>query len=155
MTELAAVRPDEWDLPLFVHVLGAFTLIGALVTAAGFLFFARRDGSLVFTRLGFRSLLFVALPAFIATRVGAQWIADEEGLNEAELTWIDVGYISTDVGLLVLLGATIAAGLAVRRAGRAEASPGGDRGTAIAAWLVTFLVAVYMVVIWLMVTKPS
>ena len=156
MSAIAAIRPDDWDLPLFVDVLGAFTLVGALVTAAGFLFFARSDGSLAFTRLGFRSLLIVALPAFVATRVGAQWIASEGGLDDADVTWITVGYLSTDVGLLVLLGATIAAGVAVRRAGRSEAdAPAGRRGAAIAAWLVTFLVAVYAVVIWLMATKPS
>ena len=30
MIGLAAIRPDEWDVPLFLHVLGALTLIGAL-----------------------------------------------------------------------------------------------------------------------------
>jgi uncharacterized membrane protein len=148
------LRPDDWDLPLFIHVLGAFTLVGALVTAATFLFAARHDGSLAFVRNGFRCLLLAALPAFIATRVGAQWIADEEGLDDADVAFVEIGYISTDVGLLVLLGATIAAGIAVRRAGRAD---GGDPrgGAAIAAWLVTLLIAVYAVVIWLMATKPT
>jgi hypothetical protein len=26
---LAAVRPDSWNFPLFVHVLGAMILVGA------------------------------------------------------------------------------------------------------------------------------
>ena len=30
---LAAVRPDSWNLPLFVHVLGAMVLVGAATTA--------------------------------------------------------------------------------------------------------------------------
>jgi hypothetical protein len=154
MSALAAIRPDEWDLALFVHVLGAFTLVGALVLAASYLF-AARDGSVAMTRLGFRSLLLAALPAFIVTRVGAQWIADEENLDDADVAWIDIGYISTDLGLLVLLGATLAAGLAVRRAGRAEGGADGGRGAAIAAWLVGFLVLVYLVVIWAMATKPD
>ena len=155
MIDAAAIRPDDWNIALFVHVLGAFTLIGALVMAASVLFAARRDGSLELTRLGYRSLLFAALPAFIVTRVGAQWVASKEGLEEADLSWIDVGYISTDGGLLVLIGATVAAGLAVRRAGRADAAGSSGTGLALAAWLVTFLIAVYAVVIWLMATKPA
>ena len=31
MTLLGAIRPDDWDLPLFLHILGAMTLVGALV----------------------------------------------------------------------------------------------------------------------------
>jgi hypothetical protein len=153
--ELAAIRPDEWGLPLFLHLLGAFTLIGALVMAASYLFAARRDGSVALTRLGFRSLLVVALPALIVTRVGAQWIASEEGLEDSEASWIEIGYLTTDVGILFLLTATIAAGLAVRRAGAAEARGGAGRGASIAAWLTAVLIAVYTVVIWLMATKPE
>jgi hypothetical protein len=150
------IRPDDWDLPLFVHVLGAFALVGALVTAASFLFYARRGGSLAFVRLGFRTLLIAALPAFIVNRIAAQWIASEEGLDDADVAWIEIGYISTDVGLLVLLGATVAAGVAVRRAGAAEVgTANAGRGATIAAWLVTILIAVYAVVIWLMATKPA
>jgi len=31
---LAAVRPHSWDLAVFVHVIGAMTLVGGLITAA-------------------------------------------------------------------------------------------------------------------------
>jgi hypothetical protein len=148
MSLLATIRPDDWNLPLFLHLLGGFALIGALVMAASFLFAGRRGDTVAMTRLGFRSLLIAALPAFIVTRVAAQWLADKQGLEDAELAWVDVGYIATDLGLLVLLGATLAAGLAVRRAE-------GGRGGAIAAWLVTFLVLLYLVVVWVMTTKPE
>jgi uncharacterized membrane protein len=155
MSGLALIRPDDWNLPLFVHVLGAFTLIGALVMAASFLFSARRDGSVELTRMGFRSLLIVALPALIVTRLAAQWIASKEGLEDSELTWIEVGFMSTDIGLLVLLAATIAAGLSVRRARRASVTGGSGGGTTLAAWLVMLLIAAYGVVTWLMATKPA
>jgi hypothetical protein len=148
MSLLAAIRPDEWNLPLFVHVLAAFVMVGALVTAAAYLFAARRDGSLELTRAGFRTLLIGALPAFIVTRIAAQWLVSEENLEDVEAAWIDVGFISTDVGLLVLIGATVAAGLAVRRAE-------GVRGVSLAAWLVALLIVVYAVVIWTMATKPT
>jgi hypothetical protein len=155
VTALSIIRPSDWELPLFVHVLGAFTLVGALVLAASYLF-AGRGGSVAMVRLGFRSLLLAALPAFIVTRVGAQWVASEENLDDADVSWIDIGYISTDLGLLLLLGATLAAGLAVRRAGRAaEGASGGGAGVSIAAWLVSFLIVLYAVVIWVMATKPD
>jgi hypothetical protein len=152
MIDLAAIRPDEWGLPLFLHVLGAFTMVGALVMAASYLFAARRDGSLELTRLGYRSLLIGALPAFLVNRIAAQWLASEEGLDDSEATWITVGYLSTDAGLLLLIAATVGAGLAVRRAGSAE-TPG--RGAALAAWLVGALIVIYAVVIWMMATKPE
>lgn len=148
MSVLATIRPDDWNLALFVHVLAAFVMVGALVTAAAYLFAARRDGSLELTRAGFRTLLLAVLPAFIVNRIAAQWLLSEEGLEDAELAWIDFGFISTDVGLLVLIGATVAAGLAVRRAE-------GVRGVALAAWLVALLIVVYGVVIWMMATKPA
>ena len=31
MTVLGSIRPDDWDLPLFLHILGAMMLVGALV----------------------------------------------------------------------------------------------------------------------------
>jgi uncharacterized membrane protein len=154
MTELAVIRPDEWNLALFVHVLSAFTLIGALVAAASYLFAARRDGSVELVRVGFRLLLIVALPALIATRLAGQWIASEEGLEDSDLSWIETGFVSTDVGVLVLVVATVAAGFAVRRTRRAAAGDGG-LGGALAAWLVTILTVLYGVVIWLMATKPT
>jgi uncharacterized membrane protein len=154
MTELAVIRPDEWNLALFVHVLSALTLIGALVAAASYLFAARRDGSVELVRVGFRLLLIVALPALIATRLAGQWIASEEGLEDSDLSWIETGFVSTDVGVLVLVVATVAAGFAVRRTRRTAAGDGGIGG-ALAAWLVTILTVLYGVVIWLMATKPT
>jgi hypothetical protein len=47
---LATVRPDEENLPLLVHVLGATVLVGGLLTGASALAFAR--GDVKFLRLG-------------------------------------------------------------------------------------------------------
>jgi uncharacterized integral membrane protein len=30
---IAVVRPNDWELPLFLHVLGAMVLVGTLVVA--------------------------------------------------------------------------------------------------------------------------
>ena len=31
---LATIRPDDWNMPLFVHVAGAMLLVGSLVVVA-------------------------------------------------------------------------------------------------------------------------
>ena len=46
MSTLAAVRPDSWNFPLFVHIVGVVLLVGGLVTAASFLGYARGDTGL-------------------------------------------------------------------------------------------------------------
>jgi hypothetical protein len=155
MRPLAIVRPDAWDLALFVHVLGAMVMVGALVLAASYLFAARRDGSLAAARVGFRSLLYAALPSFVAMRVGAQWIADEEGVADSEAAWIEVGYIVSDAGALLILIATVSAGLALRRARQPEGRGDGGRGATLAASLVAVLIVAYLVAIWAMATKPA
>ena len=152
MDALATLRPDDWNLALFVHVLGAFAAVGALVLAASYLFMARRDGSLELTRLGYRSLLLGALPAYVVLRVGAQWIASEQGLEDSDATWITIGYMTTDAGLLFLLICTVATGLALRRASRGERVGG---GVGVAAWLVAVLIVAYAVTIWAMAAKPG
>lgn len=148
MIDLAAIRPDEWNMALFIHVFSAFTLVGALVMAGVYLHGASRDGSIALTRLGYRSLLLGVLPAFIAMRVSAQWIASKEGVDDADLTWVEIGYASTDIGALALIAALIASAVAVR-------GGGGGRGTRIAAGLVALLAVLNLVVIWVMATKPA
>jgi hypothetical protein len=153
MSTLAAIRPDDWNLALFVHVLGAMVMVGALVTAASYLFVARRGGALQSARVGFRALLYAALPAFIVMRAGAQWIADEEGLADSDAAWIGIGYTVSDLGGLLVIAATVAAGLALRRAGRTGTSAG--RSASVAAWVVAVLIVAYLIAIWAMTTKPA
>jgi len=150
---LAVVRADSWDLPLFIHVLGAMVMVGALVLAASYLFAAARGGSLEATNAGFRSLLYAALPAFIVMRAGAEWIADKENVKDSDATWIGIGYMASDLGALLIIVTTIVSGLALRRARREGSRPG--RGTTVAAWLVAVLIALYVVAIWAMATKPA
>jgi hypothetical protein len=155
MSALATIRPDAWNLPLFLHVLGAMVMVGSLALAAAYLFAARRDGSLESMRVGFRSLLYAALPAFIVMRAGAQWIADKENVSDSNEAWIGIGFMTSDLGALLIVVATVAAGLAVRRAGREQAAGAGGRGVTVAAWLVAILIALYVVAIWAMATKPA
>jgi hypothetical protein len=151
---LAAIRPDEWNLPLFFHVLGAMALVGALLLASTVLAGVWRDGSAARTRIAYRTLLFVAIPAWLVTRVFAQIIADKEGYDGDEVpSWIEIGFITTEPGLLLLIGATVAAGVGSRRALR-EGGPVGTSGrvAAVLCWLITLL---YLVAVWAMTAKPD
>ena len=150
---LAAVRPDEQNFPLFVHVLGAMILVGGLLTTAGALAWARGDvGSL---RLGYRALLAVALPGWIVMRIGAQWIYSEEGWDDlpdsAQPTWLGIGYLLADLGGLILLVSLIVGGIGAYRLREGKGS-GLLKATLI---LSLILLAAYLVAVWAMAGKPD
>ena len=150
---VAAIRPDSWNFALLLHVLGAMLLVGTLLLAASALVLARRDGSATLLRLGYRSLLIGALPAWIVMRGAAEWIADKEELTGDDVpNWVDLGYSIADPGLLLMLAATVFAGLAMRRAARADSA--GDGFGMTSAVLVWLLLIAYLVAIWAMTTKP-
>jgi hypothetical protein len=117
------LRPTSFDFPLFLHVLGAMVLVGAalatsIVSTAGW----RRPDAVVLRRTAFWSLLLVGIPAYAAMRGGAQWIYSKEGYSgDADPTWVGIGFIIADAGLLVLL---ITTGFAFwwRRSGKAAAA---------------------------------
>lgn len=144
MTVLAAIRPDDWNLPLFVHILGAMALVGALVLVLVAL--ADRD-----IRLGYRSLLFGVVPGWIVMRGAAEWIAEKEKVNDIEPvpSWVDIGYSVADPMLLLIIIATVCAGLAARR----EQRGGALRGTALVLTGIMLIAAV--IAIWAMSTKPT
>ena len=151
------LRPDSWNLPLLVHVLGATVLIGSLILAAAALFFAWRDGSPPLVRLGLRALTLGAIPGWIVMRIGAEWTASKEDLtgSNIDLTWLNIGFTTADGGFLLLLIASILGWLAYRRT-RDGAAPGVLGGTGRAASvLLGLLVIVYLVTVWAMTTKPT
>ena len=152
MSLLAAIRPDSWDLPLFLHIIGAMTLVGATTLAATSLAAAWRSGSLALTRLGYRALLLGVIPAWIVMRLSADWIADKEGLEDADLAWIDIGFMVTDPGSLILIAATVLGGLAARRADEPGDNP--MITARIATVLVGLLLVLYLVAVWAMTAKP-
>ena len=160
--DLAVIRPDEQNLALFVHVLGALALVGATVYATTSLAAAWRGGSLTATRAGYRALLVGVIPAWFVMRIGAQWIADKEGFVDLDdpPAWIDIGFITAEPFLLLVIIATVLAGLAVRRAGRDGRTDhaGGDApsvGVRVAAGLTGFTLLAYLVALWAMTTKPE
>jgi len=145
---LAAIRPDDWNVALFLHVLGALTLVGALATATAFQLAAwrRTANSGSFDRLAFRTLLLVALPAWIVMRIGAQWIYSKEGWSgENDPTWLGIGFGASDIGGIIVLVAIVTAGFAARRAAFAR----------VATVLTTLAVLIYVVAVWAMSAKPA
>jgi hypothetical protein len=152
MTSLLAVsRPTEWNFPLFLHVFGAMILVGGTLTAASALAFARGDARLL--RLGYWSLLVVALPGYILMRIGAQWIYSKEGLDDAPIdeAWTGIGFAVADGGALLLLIALILGGIGVRRLRSGKGS-----GLLKATMAISILLlAAYVVAIWAMSAKPS
>jgi hypothetical protein len=144
MSVLAAIRPDDWNLPLFVHILGAMTLVGALALVLVAL--AERN-----LRLGYRSLLLGVLPGWIVMRGGAEWIAEKEKVNDLDPVpdWVGVGYSVSDPMLVLIIIATVCAGIAVRR----QQKGGGLRGTALVLTAVMLVAA--FVAVWAMSTKPT
>jgi len=152
MTIVATVRPDSWDFPLLVHVLGAMILVGGLLAGASSLALAR--GDVKFLRLGYRSLLAVALPGWLLMRIGAEWIASREGWTAEGVptpTWLGIGFILADAGGLILLVSLIVGGVGVRRL-RA-----GQGATLLRTTLVlsVVLLGAYVVAVWAMAGKPS
>ncbi len=153
MSLLAAVRPDDWNLPLFLHVLGAMVLVGALGLVALTLAGVRGEGGAAALRLGYRSLLLAALPAWLLMRLSAEWVLSEENLGDDPPNWVDIGFMTSESSLLLLIGATVCAGLGVRRARRGGETPAGL--TRAATVLVAIALLAYLVAIWAMTTKPT
>jgi hypothetical protein len=147
---IAAIRPHSWDFPLFLHVFGAMVLVGGLLAAALALILSRRAQLL--PGLGFRLLLLAALPGYVLMRIGAEWIYSKEGFSgDDDPGWVGIGYITSDLGALVLLVALIVGGIGARRA----RTNGGSTLTRVAGVLATVLLVTYAVTVWAMSAKPD
>lgn len=146
---LADIRPDSFDFPLFLHVLGAMVLFGAVAAAVGTLLTPGGGGDPAgLRRFAFRTLLFVGLPAYIVMRIGAQWLYSKgyDDLPE-DPSWLEIGFIVADLGLLLFVVALICAGIAARRS---------SAGLARAAAIIGALILVGMLVaVWAMGGKPD
>jgi hypothetical protein len=152
MSVLAAIRPESWNFPLFLHVAGAMILVGGLLAGASALGYARGDPRLL--RLGYWSLLLVSLPGWVLMRIGAQWISSKEGWDDvpeaAEPQWLSIGGFVADAGGVILVVSLLLGGVAVYRLGEGKGS------ALLRATMVLSLVllAAYVVAVWAMAGKP-
>ncbi len=150
---LAVVRPDDWNFPLLVHVLGAMILFGGLLTGASVLAFARgEDASL---RLGYWTLLAVALPGWVLMFAGSQWIYSKEGWDEEGVDtplWLSLGMGIAFLGAVLLIAALIVGGIGLRRMREGRSGAGLLRVTMI---LTMLIIAAALVAVWAMAGKPD
>jgi hypothetical protein len=151
MNVLAAIRPDDWNFPLFLHVLGAMTLVGATLTGASTLAFARGDPRLL--RLGYWTLLVVGLPGYVLMWAAAHWIYSKEGLDESPIdsAWTTIGFVVAEGGAVFFVASLIVGGIGVRRLGTGKGA-GLLKATMI---LSLILLAAYVVAVWAMAGKPD
>ena len=112
---LALIRPDSWNFPLFLHILGATVLFGTVATVAiaGFASRSHAGYEQLLARVAQRTFLLGIVPAYILMRVGAQWIDSKEFPNGNEPGWVGTGFSVSDAGVILLLIVGIL--LAVRR----------------------------------------
>jgi hypothetical protein len=154
---MAAVRADDVNFPLFLHVLGAMVLVGLLLVVAVALLTAGRRtdeaASVALTRAGLWTLIAGVLPAYVVMRVGAQWTEAAEDLPEAveESAWLGIGYVTADAGALLLIVSTVLSAMGLRRL-RFGRGAGFGRAVGVIAAL---LLLAYLVAVWAMSAKPD
>lgn len=156
MTVLASVRESSLDFPLFLHVLGAILLFGAVMSSAVLDYASLRRAlptAALLRRLAFRTTLIVVWPSYIVMRVGAEWIRSKEFPNGApEPDWVGVGYMTADLGVLVLAALTVCAWLASRQTSEDRPKP----ATATIAVVIAVVFLLALAVAWFAMTaKPG
>ena len=152
---LAAIRPDLQSFALLLHLVGATVVFGALLASATSLLLARGEPRLL--RLGYFSLLLVALPGLILLRLAGEWLYRLQNWDRLpdqidEPAWLKIGFIVADWGGLLLLLALALGGIGVRRLGN------GKGGTILlnATMLISLiLILAYTVAVWAMTGKPN
>jgi len=91
--------------PLFLHVLGAMTTIGAILTVVvlSYVSWSRPDAA--FLRRATLTTLLTTIPFYILLRVFAEvmYSKEKDGFGGNDPTWVGIGYITSDAGFLVLL----------------------------------------------------
>ena len=143
------IRPESWNLPLFLHVLGAILLFGTTATIAilGFAGHARTQHAAMLARIGLKTFLLGVIPGWILMRTGAAWIVDKEFPDKTP-GWVDLGFVVSEPGALVLIVVGVLAWAATRR-----------QGAGRVALVVPVLATIYLVALgiawWAMSAKPG
>ncbi len=153
MSVLAAIRPDEVNLPLFLHVLGAMLLVGTLfaVALATTIGWRRSDDAAGLTRFNLLTLLIGVLPSYILMRIGAQWTeAEQDYPDDFDAAWIGIGYITADAGALLIIVSIVLSVIGLRKLRRGA----GIRFGRAVGVVSTLLLVAYLVAVWAMTVKP-
>ena len=152
---LAAIRPDEQSFALLLHLVGATVAFGALLASASCLLLARGETRLL--RLGYYSLLLVALPGWILMRLAGEWLYRLQRWDDLpeqidRPAWLTIGHIVADWGGLLFLAALVLGGLGIYRLRNNKSGTGLRKATTL---IVLILIAAYVVAVWAMTGKPN
>jgi len=154
---LAVTRDPEVNFPLFLHVLGASLLVGTLLVVAGAILLGWRQAEVAeaaaLTRFGLRALLFGVVPTYVVMRIGAHWTEAVEDLPEEveDSAWLGIGYITADLGAILIIVSIILAAIGLRRLRRGPALALGR----VVGVIAVLLLAAYLVAMWAMTAKPT
>ena len=151
---LAAIRPDDQNFPLLLHIVGATVAFGAFLACAASLALARGETRLL--RLGYFSLLLVGLPGFILMRLSAEWIYRKQGWDDLpaqikQPAWLGIGFFVADVGAILFLVALVLGGIGVYQL----RNGGGAVLLRITMASALVLAVAYAVAVWAMTGKPN
>jgi len=170
---LAVIRPDSWNFPLFLHVLGATILVGGVLTGASALRFARGNPRQL--RLGYWSLLLVAFPGLVLMRLGATLIWSKETGHSffwaifphpsVDPRWIEIGGTVSDLGGAGLVLALILGWFGLKRMEGAQgdlltkvpvvSKMTGETLLRLTLYISFALLAGYVLAVWAMAGKPG
>ena len=135
---VALIRPDAWNFPLFLHVLGAIALVGAIAATLALALSSQRWAWL--RRITLRTVLLVVIPAWLLMRLAGQWEDSRSSIGDGK-GWLDVGYIVGDAGVLFLLLTAIVAWIGARKPERRW--PGQLVAVLAGVYLAALLVAMF------------
>jgi hypothetical protein len=152
---LAAIRPAGQDFPVLLHIVGATIVFGALLASATSLALARGEARML--RLGYFSLLFVALPGMALMWGAGQWIYHKQGWNDLpsnvkDVDWLTIGFVVGDYGGLFFIAALIVGGVGILRIRKGNSDGGLLKLTMVMALV---LAVAYVVAVWAMTGKPT
>jgi cytochrome bd-type quinol oxidase subunit 1 len=127
--------------PLFLHVLGAMTTVGAILAVVVLSYAAWNRPEAAFLRRATFAALLAAIPFYVLLRVFAEVMYSDEkdGFGGKDPTWVGIGYITSDAGILLLL-ITIGVGYWWKRSEKTIAG----RIVAVLATLILLLLTVAM-----------
>lgn len=152
---LAAIRPAGQDFPVLLHIVGATIVFGALLASVASL--ALAHGRTRMFRIGYFSLLFVALPGWVLMRLSGEWIYRKQGWNDVpdqlqDPTWLRIGFGVADWGGLLFLVALVIGGIALLRIRNGKSGAGLLKVT----MSIAVVIAVgYVGAVWAMTGKPN
>jgi hypothetical protein len=170
--DIVAFRPDSWNLPLLIHITGAMILVGGVLGAVSAL--ALGGGDVGKVKLGYYSLLFVAFPGLVLTKIGATAIWSKESSHSLigagfphtdDPRWIMVGGTALDGGAGLLVLALVLGWFGVRRMAGGEGdfltkvpvvkNMSGETLLKATTIISVVLLVGYTLAIWAMSTKPT